>query len=248
MLRLQLASKDTSISQLQVALFAGREERTDLHHKLQKLEGAARAFEGSAAPSRRASFGHKTLNLEEEFQLAAARRLDTSFDAFTGCANAFETERAFDGLETERAFEGENESRAQETASASAPGSRNLEAERNSRTAFVPISANPRPQYQVTPQQPHTKQPQPERSAGLNHRASTPSPEKLPPAGVSTPVGRNRAQQLAGSDMRRSLTMDPAHDQGTVKQNERIPSTNGRRGTFAYSFGSLCRRLFKRRM
>lgn len=228
MLRLQLASKDTSISQLQVALFAGREERTDLHHKLQKLEGAARALEGSAAPSRRASFGHKTLNLEEEFQPAPARRLDESFDAFTDGANAFESERAFDGLETERAFEGENESRAQETASV--PGSRDLEAERHSRTAFVPISTNPRQQQHLIPRQSHTKQP--ERSAGLNHRASTPSPEKLPPAGVSTPVGRNRAQQLAGSDMRRSLTMDPAHDPGTVPQNERIPSTNGRRGAF----------------
>lgn len=196
MLKLQIASKDTSISQLQVALFAGREERTDLYHKLRKLEEAAQAMEGPAAPSRRGSFGLKTLNPGEAFSIT--RRLDASFDNLSFGADSFEKL----GLETESAAQLGNAESARDKGERSSvratpdPVPSNLKTERNSR-----------------------------------HRENAPGPETLPPAGVFSPAGRNRAQQLAGDDMRRRLTRDRESDRSAVggtRQTERNPGLNER--------------------
>ncbi|GAQ86740.1 hypothetical protein KFL_003080110 [Klebsormidium nitens] len=198
MLKLQIASKDTSISQLQVALFAGREERTDLYHNLRKLEEAAHAMEGSAAPSRRGSFGLKSYNPQGE-SLSAARRLEASFDSLSFGPDSFDKV----GLET-----------GSETQGGPADMGR-LGGESSSMAAPEPV-----PLISKT-----------ERNANPKHRENGPGPETLPPAGVFSPVGRNRAQQLAGDDMRRSLTMDQETDRGAVsgsRQAERIPAGSER--------------------
>lgn len=198
MLKLQVASKDTSISQLQVALFAGREEQSDLSYKLRKLEEAAQAMDGSAAPSRRASFGLKTLNPEEEGRPPVARRLDPSFDGFAeGAGSAVDC-----GLEAGSETHGRKGevllTREQ------------FEEKSNSANHFPASSAT-------------------DWKLDSKHRANTPGPETLPPAGVFSPVGRNRAQQLAGDDMRRSLTMDRGDSWGLtsgIRRNEQSPSAH----------------------